>query len=135
VSVLGEVLAVDRDMAEALRARGEILADLGRAPEALDDLNRVRSGQGPATVAARALALALDGRLEAAEQEAEDAHANAGDDGPTLLRVARVRALRGNPVGAAELAERALSAVERRLPRHLRDEAVKLVAEEYRPAQ
>jgi tetratricopeptide (TPR) repeat protein len=134
VSVLGEVLAVDRDMAEALRARGEILADLGRAPEALDDLNRVRSGQGPATVAARALALALDGRLEAAEQEAEDAHANAGDDGPTLLRVARVRALRGNPVGAAELAERALSAAERRLPRHLRDEAVKLVADEYRPA-
>ncbi|WP_449065118.1 nSTAND1 domain-containing NTPase [Planomonospora algeriensis] len=58
--VLTDVLTRDGDTAEALRARGEILADLGRTAEALRDLDRCRPLQWPSTRAAYALALACE---------------------------------------------------------------------------
>lgn len=113
----------------ALRIRGEILADQGAAVEALRDLARVRRRQGTSTLAARALALAHIGEQGAAEQEAEDALANVADEGPVLLRIAQVKALGGDERIAAQLAERALAAMAPRLPRHLRAAAMELAAE------
>jgi Flp pilus assembly protein TadD len=136
--VLEELLGIDGDSPHALCAHGEILADDGSikaAKEALIDLDRVRRGQRATTLAARALALARTDRPEAAEQEAEDALANAGDSGPVLLRIAQVRELAGNLRAAALLAERALNAATPRLPPHLRAEAVRLTALTAQPHQ
>ncbi len=129
VAVLNNVLADRSNLATALRARGEILADLGEVERALHDLERVRHHQQPGTRAARALALALAGRFDAAEQEAADALANGPDNGPVLLRVARVRALAGDRRKAAQLAEAALGAAEAILPPHLREQALLLLGE------
>ncbi|HZB32311.1 MAG TPA: tetratricopeptide repeat protein [Streptosporangiaceae bacterium] len=128
VIVLDGVLADRGNLIEALRLRGEILSDLGEAVSALRDLDRARRGQGAETLAARALALALVGRLDAAEQEAADALADGGESGPVLLRVARATELRGgsgSPL-AWELARRALDAGNPALPSHLRAEAERL---------
>jgi tetratricopeptide (TPR) repeat protein len=126
LAVLNTVLAQDGSLTDALRARGEILADAGDADEALADLDRVRRHQQAGTQAARALALALTGRFEAAEQEAADALANSEDSGPVLLRVARVRALTGRHDDAVRLAAVALAATGTRLPSHLRTRAQRL---------
>jgi tetratricopeptide (TPR) repeat protein len=130
VAVLNSVLAQDGSLTDALRARGEILADAGNADEALVDLDRVRRRQQAGTQAARALALALTGRFEAAEQEAADALANSEDSGPVLLRVARVRALTGSQDDAVQLAAAALAATGTSLPPHLRDRAQRLLEEQ-----
>jgi tetratricopeptide (TPR) repeat protein len=127
VSVLNGVLEIDGSMPVALRLRGEILADLDRADEALHDLDRVRHGQPPSTIAARALAHAVTGRREAAGQEAADAAANAEDSGPVLFRVARVRLLTDEPELAVAFADAALAAVGTPLPPHLRREAERIV--------
>lgn len=131
LAVLNTVLALDSTLTDALRARGEIFADRGQAQSALNDLDldRVRRHQQPSTQAARALALALDRRFDAAEQEAADALANSEDHGPVLLRVARVRALTGNSKEATQLAAAALAAAEIRLPPHLREQAQRLLEE------
>jgi len=118
---------MDGNLTTALRIRGEILADLEEVEAALRDLDRVRRDQEPGTLAARALALALSGRFEAAEQEAADALANGPDDGPVLLRAARVRALAGDREGAARLVAMALAATQPSLPPHLRDSAQRLL--------
>jgi tetratricopeptide (TPR) repeat protein len=125
VSVLGGILK-DDDSLSALRLRGEILADLGDAEQALLDLDRARRGLRPSTIAARALAHAKKGRLDAADQEAADAAANASDDGPVLLRVARVRELTGEPELAAEFVAAALAATAVPLPPHLRETAIRM---------
>lgn len=127
VAILHNVLALNGNLTTALRIRGEIFADLGEVEVALRDLDRVRRDQEPGTLAARALALALSGRFEAAEQEAADALANGPDDGPVLLRVARVRALAGDREGAERLAAMALAATHPGLPPHLRDSARRLL--------
>ncbi|GAA2596274.1 hypothetical protein SMC26_00945 [Actinomadura fulvescens] len=134
VIVLNEALAIDGENVDALRARGEILADEGSSVEALSDLGRVRRHQGATTLAARALALAMSGKLEAAEQEAEDALANAEDDGPVLLRVAMVHALSGQDTSAARLAGLALSAAAPEVPPHLRPKAVALASQVLDPS-
>ena len=126
VIVLNGLLALRGNAVEALRLRGEILADLGEVASALRDLSRARRDQGVETLAARALALALAGRLDAAEQEAADALANGADNGPALYRVARVNELSGGSPPAAELARRALSAAHPALPSHLRADAERL---------
>ncbi|GGS84029.1 hypothetical protein GCM10010156_48370 [Planobispora rosea] len=120
------VALADRPPAEALALRGEIHADMDLASEALRDLNRVRESQEPGTVAARALALALAGRFDAAEQEMLDALAAESGSGPVLLRAARVNALLGRDARAAELASRALGALNPALPPHLRKQAEEL---------
>ena len=129
LAILNSVLAQESNLVPALRTRGEILADMGKAAYALYDLDRVRYHQEPSTQAARALALALEGRFDAAGQEAADALANGGDNGPMLLRVARVRALTGRRDEAAQLAMAALAATERPLPPHLKDYAQRLLGE------
>jgi tetratricopeptide (TPR) repeat protein len=125
VSVLGGILDRDTDMLAALRLRGAILAELGQAEQALADLYRVRQGITPSTLAARALAHALTGRLDVAGQEAADAVANAPDAGPVLFRVARVMQLTGEPDMATSYAARAVSVP---LPSHLKDAAQRMLA-------
>ncbi|GAA0847886.1 tetratricopeptide repeat protein [Streptosporangium amethystogenes subsp. fukuiense] len=119
----GAVALAGEPPAEALALRGEILADLGRPGEALRDLDRVRRHQRPTTIAARALALALAQRFDAAGQEILDATADESDSGPVLLRAARVYALLGQHATAEEFASRALNAVTPGLPPHLRKQA------------
>ncbi|GAA2864054.1 hypothetical protein GCM10010517_23210 [Streptosporangium fragile] len=123
----GAVALAGEPPAEAIALRGEILADLGRAGDALRDLERVREHQRPGTVAARALALALTQRFDAAEQEILDAVAGESGSGPVLLRAARVHALLGRSSSAVALATRALGAVTPGLPPHLRKQAEELL--------
>jgi tetratricopeptide (TPR) repeat protein len=129
VPVLSSVLAIDGNTPEALQARGEILADLGEAAEALRDLDRVRRRLRPTSRAARGLALALLGRVGEAEQEVESALAEAGDSGTVLLYAARARVLGGGPASAADLARRARAATDPALPAHQRAEADRLIRE------
>ena len=72
VAVLTDVLAIDGGDAEALRVRGEILADLGDARDALRDLDRVVHDERPSTRAARGLARAKLGE-PGADKEIEGA--------------------------------------------------------------
>lgn len=123
----GAVALADEPPAEALALRGEILADLGKAAEALRDLDLVRRHQRPGTIAARALALALERRFDAARQEILDALADESDSGPVLVRAARVHALMGGTAMSEGLASRALGAVTPGLPPHLRKQAEELL--------
>ncbi|MEU8379827.1 tetratricopeptide repeat protein [Streptosporangium sp. NPDC048865] len=125
--VLNDVLGREGNIAEALRARGEILAGLGRAEAALRDLDRVRPLQWPSTRAAHALALALLGRLPEAAREIGAVSAEAGDHGPVLLYAARVEELAGDTAAAVALARRAGAARAPALPAHLAAEAQRLI--------
>ena len=129
VAILGSVVEIDGSFTPAVRLRGEILADLSKAERALADLERARHGQQPSTLAARALAHAMTGRMEAADQEAADAAANGSGDGPALFRVAWVRRLTGEPGKAAEFAVAALAATATPLPPHLRQAVARLLAD------
>ncbi|SDK60800.1 tetratricopeptide repeat protein [Nonomuraea jiangxiensis] len=119
LSILHGVLSVDGDTPLALQARGEILADLGKPEQALRDLDRVRDPEEPATIAARALALAeLD---RAAEAIAElDAALTAGrDQGLVAYLCARALHRMGNRERADQVARDAirppLTAYQRRI--------------------
>jgi tetratricopeptide (TPR) repeat protein len=118
VAVLTGVLTIDGHASDALRARGEILADLGEAEKALRDLDRVRRRRRPSAQAARALALATLRRLSAADTEIDAALIDAPDNGPVLLYAARVGALGGDRIMAANLARRAEAAENPALPPH-----------------
>jgi tetratricopeptide (TPR) repeat protein len=128
VAVLTGVLAVDAGNPGALRARGEILADLGDARNALRDLDRVEQHDQPSTRAARGLARAELGD-QGAEREIEGALADAPRNGPVLVYAARTEALGGNKVAAVELARRALSATDPAPPRHQREAAQALLGQ------
>jgi hypothetical protein len=106
----------------ALRARGEMLADLGDSAGALRDLEHIRRDQAAETQAARALALALAGRGDAAGQYAADARANGQGNGPCLLRVARALALMDEATEAAVVAEQALAARDPAIPKSYREQ-------------
>ncbi len=127
IAVLTGVLAIDGNAPEALRARGEILADVGDAESALRDLDRVRRQHRPATRAARGVALATLRNPGAADQEIDAALTEAPDSGPVLLYAARVGALGGDPAMAADLARRALAATDPTLPPHQREAALRLL--------
>jgi tetratricopeptide (TPR) repeat protein len=127
IAVLTGVLAIDGNAPEALRARGEFLADVGDAESALRDLDRVRRQQRPSARAARGLALATLHHRGSAEQEIDTARTEAPDSGPVLLYAARVAALGGNSVMAADLAHRALAATEPALPPHQHEAALRLL--------
>jgi tetratricopeptide (TPR) repeat protein len=127
IAVLTGVLAIDGNAPEALRARGEILADMGDAERALRDLNRVRRQHRPTTRAARGVALATLSNQGAANQEIDAALIEAPDSGPVLLYAARVAMLSGNLTIAADLARRAIQAEEPPLPPHQREAALKLL--------
>jgi tetratricopeptide (TPR) repeat protein len=126
IAILTGVLAIDGNSPEALRARGEILADVGDAESALRDLDRVRRQHRPSTRAARGVALATL-RNPGAAEEVDTALAEAPDSGPVLLYAARVGALGGDPTMAADLARRALDAKDPPLPPHQREAALRLL--------
>jgi tetratricopeptide (TPR) repeat protein len=123
IAVLTGVLAIDGNAPEALRARGEFLADGGDAESALRDLDRVRRQQRPSARAARGLALATLRNRDPADQEIDTALTEAPDSGPVLLYAARVAALEGDLATAADLARRALAATTPALPPHQREAA------------
>jgi len=116
VAILTSVLAIDGGNPEALRARGEILAYLGDARDAMADLERVVVDDRPSTRAARGLALAELGDQSAASRDIEDAIVEAPRNGPVLLYAARATALGGNEAIAKQLARRAVDAVDPALP-------------------
>jgi tetratricopeptide (TPR) repeat protein len=128
VAVLTGILAIEGGNPGALRARGEILADLGDARAALRDLDRVGQYDRPSTRAARGLARAELGD-PGAEEEIEGALADAPRSGPVLLYAARTEALIGNKAAALELARRALNATDPAPPPHQRQAALTMLGQ------
>lgn len=120
VAILSWVLTIDGGHGEARRARGEILADLGEARNAMLDLDRMASDR-PSSRAARGLALAELGDHAAAAEEISRAVADARHSGPVLLYAARAFDLAGNKVSARERAREAIDATDPPLsPAHKR---------------
>lgn len=126
LGVVTGVLTRDGDTPVALQARGEMLADLGEAESALRDLDRVDHLADSATRSARALALATLSHLDDAREELNDLPPDA-DNGLVLLRAAQVKQLSGATDDAADLAERALKALNPPLPRHQEEAARRLL--------
>jgi len=129
VAILDDALNQDGATPEAIRLRGELLADLNRAEPALRDLVRIDYGDRPSSRAAWFLAKKTceHGGVPEGKELAlvEEAH----DSGPVLLRVARVLRLEGDADKAAGLAERAVKAKRPRLPDHLHKEAERLMTQ------
>ncbi len=128
IAVLDDALSQDGGTPEALRLRGELLADLDEAGPALRDLDRINYGDHLSSLAAWTLAKTREGAGSDAAVE-PDLVDDADDSGPALLRVARVLELRGDAHTAADLAQRAVRARRPPLPRHLRKEAERLMVE------
>jgi tetratricopeptide (TPR) repeat protein len=129
VAVLTEALGIDGENTVALRTRGEILAYLGEARAALNDLDRVSTVDRPATRAARGLALAELGDQRGACQEMEEAVALGERNGPVLLYAARAAMLIGDENGAEEYARQAAHATDPPLSTPQREMARKLVSQ------
>jgi len=128
VDILTGVLAIDAEAEDARRARGEILADLGDAEDALRDLDRVHNRhQQPSTRAARGLALATVRGVGAADPEIDDALSKAPGSGSVLIYAARVAALGDDPTSAAALARRAVNATDPAIPPHQRKQAFQII--------
>ncbi len=119
VAVLTAVLGVDGGNSVALRVRGEILADLGEARQAILDLNRVT------------LALAKLGDQPRANLEVDDAVAEAPRNGAVLLYAARAKALVGDECAAEKLARRAVGATDPVLPPYHREVALQLAGHKH----
>jgi tetratricopeptide (TPR) repeat protein len=129
VAVLTRALGIDGGNVAALQARGEILADLGEAQEAIRDLDRVIPYGRPSTRAARGLALAELGDKSAARKEVEGAVSEARQNGPVLLYAARAfhesgddSAARHYALQAADATDPPLSPQHREVARHLADD-------------
>ncbi|MEV1240969.1 tetratricopeptide repeat protein [Nonomuraea sp. NPDC049750] len=122
--ILHSVLSADGDTPVALRARGGILADLGKPELALRDLDRVREPAEPATIAARALALAELDRAEEASVELEAALLGGRDQGLVAYLCARALARMGDRARAAQVVREAtrppLTSYQRRILADLR---------------
>jgi tetratricopeptide (TPR) repeat protein len=131
LTVLTRVLSLDGGNTMALGARGEILADIGDARQAMLDLDRVPLQERPAARAARGLALAILGDRSKASKEIDEAIAEAPWNGDVLLRAARVRALNGDESVAEELARRAIDATDPALPPYHREMALQLARREH----
>jgi tetratricopeptide (TPR) repeat protein len=132
VSVLTAfLLRVDGGNSVALRARGEILADLGEAPQAISDLDRVTLEERPAGRAARGLALARLGDQARANVEVDNAVAEAPRNGAVLLYAARAKFLSGNEYTAEELARRAVDATDPALSPYHREVALQLATHKH----
>ncbi|MEV4399321.1 hypothetical protein [Nonomuraea sp. NPDC049607] len=127
VTVLTDVLNADSRAPEALRTRGEMLADLGQPEAALRDLNQVGRHLRPEGRAARALALSTMGRPGEAEEDVQAALSAGSGNGPALLYAARVRELGGNRTGAADLARLSLAATAPALAPHQHQAALQLL--------
>lgn len=127
VEVLTSVLAIDGAAPDALRARGEILADMGDAEGALRDLDRVRRSEHPSTLAAHGLALAMLRGASAADPKIDAALSQAPQSGPVLVYAARAAALGQHLDIAADLARRAVNATDPAVPPHQRRQALQLM--------
>ncbi len=112
VAILNDVLRIDGGNRAALRARGEILAFIGEAKQAMLDLNRVSSMDGPQVKAARGLALAELGDQWAARKEIEAALAEGPRNGQVLLAAARVFSSSGDELAARDFAQQAADATD-----------------------
>jgi tetratricopeptide (TPR) repeat protein len=112
VAILTSVLAIDGGYPAALRARGEILADLGNGRDAMLDLDRQRVPDRPSTMAARGLALAELGDHSRANREIDDALKKAPRNGRVLLYAARVCELAGDRASSENLARQAVVATD-----------------------
>ncbi|GAA4573696.1 nSTAND1 domain-containing NTPase [Planotetraspora kaengkrachanensis] len=118
LDVLGNALNLEGNTAEALRARGEMYADLGEAGKAIQDLERVLPHHLPSTRAAYALALAMNGDVSEAMRLVPPTDRE--QDPAVLLRVARVLKSDGQHEKAAQLASRARrSTAQPGLPPHV----------------
>ncbi len=107
LTLLGEALESRSEQDVARGARGQLLADLGRAPAALADLES--APDGPDTRSARALALDALCREEESDREREAALRLAPDLPRTHLRIARVQLRRGAVDAARQSLGRALA--------------------------
>jgi tetratricopeptide (TPR) repeat protein len=130
VAVLTDALSIDGENTDALQARGEILADLGEAREAIRDLDRVTDADRPATRAARGLALAELGDRRAARREIEGAVTVGERSGPVLLYAARAFDLIGDKSAASEHARLAADATDPPLSASRREIARRLVGQD-----
>jgi tetratricopeptide (TPR) repeat protein len=128
VAVLTSVLSIDGGNRVALRARGEILSDLGEARRAMLDLDRVTLESRPSTRAARGLALAKLGHQSSANLEVDQAVEEAPSNGAVLLHAARAKALNGDDHAAEDLAWRAVDATDPGLPPYHREVALHLAS-------
>jgi tetratricopeptide (TPR) repeat protein len=130
VAILTSVLGIDGGNPEALRVRGEVLADLGDARGAILDLDRQTARDHPSTLAAHGLALAEMGDHLAASREIDDALAKAPRNGLVLLYAARASALAGDDVAAEKRARRAVDATDPPLSPQHRKVAQRLASRE-----
>ncbi len=128
IAILDDTLSQNGDAPEALRLRGELLADLNKAEPALRDLDRVNYGDRPSSRAAWVLAKRTCEGVGSTWTEELGLVDDTDDSGPVLLRVARVLRLEGDADTAAGLAERAVRARRPPLPQHLHKEAERLMA-------
>lgn len=126
VAVLTMALGIDGGNAAALRARGEILADLGEANDAMLDLDRLSMDGLPSARAARALALAELGDHAAARREIERALAEAARNGRVLLFAARASQVEGDDGAAKDYARQAAYAADPPLSPRQREIALRL---------
>jgi tetratricopeptide (TPR) repeat protein len=126
VAILNGVLGIDGSILEAVRVRGEILADLGEARSARLDLERQSVRDRASALAAHGLALAELGDHGEAAKEVNAAVRTAQQDGRVLFYAARALALTGDKVTAWELAQRAVDANDPPLSPSHRDAAIKL---------
>lgn len=129
IAILDDTLSQDGSTPEALRLRGELLADLNKAEPALRDLDRVNYENRPSSRAAWALAKRTCGEAGSGAPDERELVDDAADSGPVLLRVARLLGLEGDADSAADLAERAVRARRPPLPQHLHKEAERLMAQ------
>jgi tetratricopeptide (TPR) repeat protein len=133
VAVLTAALGIDGGYPAALQARGEILADLGEATDAIRDLDRVSESSSPSARAARGLALAELGDQSRAQREIDIALASNWWNGPALYYAARAAVLGGGEITARELARKAVIATDPALPPHHRDAARQLAGQSGAP--
>jgi tetratricopeptide (TPR) repeat protein len=126
VAILNDVLRADAGNREALRARGEILADLGDARRAMLDLERQSVRDRASTQAAHGLALARLGDYSGATEEIHAAMETAPRHGRVLLYAARASALSGDMISTLEQASQALDATNPPLSPSHREVAMKL---------
>jgi tetratricopeptide (TPR) repeat protein len=126
VAVLTRALGIDGGNAAALRARGEILADMGEANDAILDLDRLSMEGLPSARAARALALAELGDHAAARREIERALAEAARNGRVLLFAARASQVEGDDGAAKDYARQAVNAADPPLSPKQREVAIRL---------
>jgi tetratricopeptide (TPR) repeat protein len=122
-AVLGSVLTVAPDAAEALAGRGQIRLELNDPTSAMEDLAnlfRLRPdiGRRADVRAARALTLAHLGKIKEAIVEADVALQGAPDSGPVLLRASGVARVAGGPRDADALLRRARDAQDPALAPH-----------------